>query len=136
MKVGFACGIFDIFHAGHVMMFKECKSNCDYLIIAVNRADNISNEINPGKKRPVFPVEERKMVVASSRYVDEVLEYNSENELYNLLKTRKIDIRFLGEDYRNKNITGSDLAIPIYYLDRSHGLSTTKAIDKILKSRG
>ena len=66
MKVGFACGVFDIFHAGHVLMLKECKANCDYLIVAVNRAENISNEINPAKRKPVFSIEERKMVVANS----------------------------------------------------------------------
>lgn len=136
MKVGFACGVFDIFHAGHVLMFKECKKHCDYLIVAVNRGANISGTINPGKKNPVFSVEERKMVVADSRYVDEVLEYNSEEELYNIIKTRKIDLRFLGDDYKGKAITGSDLDIPIHYIDRSHGYSTSKAIDSILKNRG
>ncbi|MBL7698718.1 MAG: adenylyltransferase/cytidyltransferase family protein [Chitinophagaceae bacterium] len=136
MKVGFACGVFDVFHAGHVLMLKECKEHCDYLIVAVNRAGNISSEINPGKKKPVFSFDERKMVVANSRYVDQVLEYNSEEELYQILKSNKINVRFLGDDYKGKNITGGDLNIPIHYVDRSHGFSTTKAIEKILKNRG
>lgn len=135
MKVGFACGVFDIFHAGHVLMLKECKEHCDHLIVAVNRAENISGDINPGKNKPVFSLEERKMVIANSRYVDEVMEYNSEEELYDIMKTKKIDLRFLGDDYQGRSITGSDLNIPLHYIDRSHGYSTTSAIDKILKTR-
>lgn len=135
MKVGFACGVFDLFHAGHVLMLKECKEQCDYLVVAVNRAENISGDINPGKNKPVFSVDERKMVIASIRYVDEVMEYNSEEELYDIMKTKKIDVRFLGDDYRGRDITGSDLNIPLYYIDRSHGYSTTNAIKRILKTR-
>jgi glycerol-3-phosphate cytidylyltransferase len=51
MKIGFACGVFDLFHAGHVLMLQECKANCDYLIVALNRAENISEKINPGKAK-------------------------------------------------------------------------------------
>lgn len=136
MKIGFACGVFDIFHAGHVLMLKECKENCDYLIVAVNRAENISEEINPGKRKPVFTVEERKMVIGSCRYVDEVMEYNSETELYKILKTRNVNVRFLGDDYKGKVITGGDLNIALHYIDRSHGYSSTKAVEKIRKTSG
>lgn len=131
MKTGFACGVFDLFHAGHVMMLKECKEQCDYLIVAINKAENISETINPGKRKPFFTVEERKLIMQNSRYVDEVLEYNSEEELYELIKSRKIDIRFLGEDYKGKEITGADLNIELYYTDRSHGYSTTALVNKI-----
>lgn len=125
MKIGFACGVFDLFHAGHVLMLKECKEHCDYLIVALNRAENISEKINPGKKPPIFSLEERKLIMASCRYVDEVVEYNSEEELLHLLKTKNINIRFLGEDYKGKPITGGDLNIEIYYTNRDHGLSTS-----------
>ena len=136
MKIGFACGVFDIFHAGHVLMLKECKENCDYLIVAVNRAENISEEINPGKRKPVFTVEERKMVIGCCRFVDEVMEYNSETELYKILKTRNVNVRFLGDDYKGKVITGGDLNIALHYIDRSHGYSSTKAVEKIRKTSG
>lgn len=125
MKTGFACGVFDLFHAGHVLMLKECKQHCDYLIVALNKAENISKDINPDKKPPLFNIEERKLVLESCRYVDEVLIYNSEEELLQILKSKKIDIRFLGQDYIGKPITGNDLKIEIYYTDRSHGLSTS-----------
>lgn len=125
MRVGFTCGVFDLFHAGHVLMLEECRANCDYLIVALNRAENISETINPGKQKPVFTIAERKLIMAACRYVDEVLEYNSEEELLNILRSRKIDVRFLGDDYRGRPITGQDLNIAIHYTDRSHGLSTS-----------
>src|ERR1700730_15699547 len=102
MKTGFACGVFDLFHAGHVLMLQECKEHCDHLIVALNTADNFSDEINPGKRKPILSLAERKLVVAGCRYVDEVLEYSSEEELIKILATKSIDIRFLGEDYKGR----------------------------------
>jgi len=125
MKIGFTCGVFDLFHAGHVLMLQECKQNCDYLIVALNKAENISEAINPGKKKPIFTIEERVIIMNACRFVDEVLVYNSEEELLGILNTKSISIRFLGEDYKGKKITGSDLPIQIHYTDRTHGLSTT-----------
>lgn len=125
MKIGFTCGVFDLFHAGHVLMLQECKEHCDYLIVALNRAENISEKINPNKKKPIFTIEERVLIMDSCKYVDEVLTYNSEEELLEILKNKKIDIRFLGDDYKGKSITGADLNIEIYYTNRSHGLSTS-----------
>lgn len=125
MRIGFACGVFDLFHAGHVLMLKECKQHCDYLLVAVNRAENFSETINPGKKKPVFSLEHRKLILESCRFVDEVIDYGSEEELLSILRSRKIDVRFLGEDYKGKAITGGELNIEIYYTDRSHGLSTS-----------
>lgn len=125
MKIGFACGVFDLFHAGHVLMLRECKEHCDYLIVALNKAENISEAINPGKKKPLFTIGERKLIMESCRYVDEVLVYNSEEELLEIMKSRKIDVRFLGEDYKGRAITGEDLQIEIYYTGRGHGLSTS-----------
>tara|TARA_B110000495_G_C22840496_1_gene490210 strand:+ start:147 stop:554 length:408 start_codon:yes stop_codon:yes gene_type:complete len=123
---GFVCGVFDMYHAGHVMMLKECRGNCDYLIVAVNEAENINTKINPGKKLPLYSIEERVMIMESCKYVDKVLSYNSEDELLALMKKYSPDIRFLGDDYREKKITGSELNIRIHYTDRSHGLSTSK----------
>ncbi len=136
MRIGFACGIFDLFHAGHVLMLKECKEHCDYLIVALNRAENISNEINPGKQKPVFNITERKLIMSSCKYVDEVLEYNSEEELIELLVSKNINIRFLGEDYKGKAITGADLNIKIHYTDRGHGLSTSHYRKLLLGKNG
>jgi glycerol-3-phosphate cytidylyltransferase len=131
MKIGFACGVFDLFHAGHVLMLKECKEHCDYLIVAVNKAENIDYSINPGKQAPVYSFEERKLIIESCKYVDEVISYNSEEELLHILKNRKIDIRFLGEDYKGKKITGEGLVQEIYYTNRSHGQSSSAIKQKI-----
>lgn len=138
-KIGFACGAFDLFHAGHVLMLKECKQYCDFLIIAVNKGETFSSEINPGKKRPIFNYEERKMIMENSRYVDLVIGYSGEEELLQLLTNLPFDIRFLGEDYKGKPITGDGLVPEIFYNDRSHGLSTSlyrERIEKILSQEG
>ncbi|MCB9233629.1 MAG: adenylyltransferase/cytidyltransferase family protein [Bacteroidia bacterium] len=126
-KTGFACGVFDLFHPGHVLMLKECKSQCDYLIVALNRAENLPSH----KNQPIFSLERRKLMMESCVYVDEVLDYNSEEELLELMQKLPIDVRFLGEDYRGKEITGPDLPFEIYYTDRSHGLSTSGLIREI-----
>lgn len=133
MKTGFTCGVFDLFHAGHVLMLEECRRNCDFLIVALNKAENIDPLINSDKQVPVYSIEERVLIMKACRYVDEVVIYNSEEELLALMKSRKIDIRFLGEDYRGKKITGEELNIPIHYTDRSHGLSTSKFRNTIRK---
>jgi glycerol-3-phosphate cytidylyltransferase len=133
MKIGFTCGVFDLFHAGHVLMLMECKEHCDYLIVALNEANHFSGTINPGKRKPVFSIGERKLIVGSCRYVDELLSYGSEQELYDMMKTKKVDIRFLGADYIGREITGSDLGIELYHTNRDHGYSTTKIINEILK---
>jgi glycerol-3-phosphate cytidylyltransferase len=113
-------------------MLKECKEHCDYLIVALNKADNIDLSINPNKNKPVFSIEERIEIVGTSKFVDEILIYNSEEELLNILKTKNIDIRFLGDDYKGRPITGSEFNIEIYYTDRSHGYSTSAIIRQIL----
>jgi len=133
MKRGFVCGVFDMFHLGHVLMLKECKSNCDYLIVALNTAENIDSRINPNKKPPLFSISERTEIMKSCKYVDQVLVYSNENELQKMMESKNLNIRFLGEDYRGKPITGQDLNIPIYYCDRSHGLSTSKYKKALVK---
>lgn len=131
MKVGFACGVFDLFHAGHVLMLKECKSQCDFLIVALNSCENIDFTINPNKKPPIFSLKERLLILESCKYVDKVLTYNNEKELEEILINNKIDIRFLGEDYKGKPITAPHAVKEIYYTDRSHGLSTSLFRKKI-----
>lgn len=126
MKIGFACGVFDLFHAGHVLMLQECKEHCDHLIVAVNSTKNINYDINPGKNKPVYNLQHRVMILESCKYVDEVMVYNSEEELEHILRTKTIDIRFLGTDYKGKPITAEDAVGEIYYTGRDHGLSTSK----------
>lgn len=131
MIKGFACGVFDLFHAGHVMMLQDCSKNCDHLTVALNKAENIDEQINPNKKPPVYSFEERKMILEACKYVDEVVEYNTEEELTKIMETGNFHIRFLGDDYKGKPITAGDAIKKIYYLDRSHGLSTSKFKEKL-----
>lgn len=128
---GFACGVFDFYHPGHMLMLKECAENCDHLTVAINTADNFDEKINPGKRKPIFSAEERKMIIASIKYVDEVVFYSSEDELIELMSTGRFDIRFLGDDYRGKPITAGEAIPEIHYLDRSHGYSTTGILNRI-----
>ena len=136
MKTGFTCGVFDLFHAGHVLMLKECKENCDYLIVAVNRATSFNSEINVNKNIPIFSIEEREMILKSCKYVDKVIIYSNEQELINIMEVEKINIRFLGNDYNGKKITESNKKIELIYINRDHGLSTSGYINKILSKYG
>ena len=78
------------------------------------------------KLKPIHTLEERKKLLSSFNQIQEIVTYKTESDFYDLIKNRKIDIRFLGDDYKNKDFTGKDLNISIHYLDRSHGWSTTK----------
>lgn len=121
MIVGFIAGAFDVIHPGYVHMFKEAKEYCDFLIVGLHK-DPESN----GKLKPILSVEERQNILTSLRFVDAVLVYEGENGLYELLKKQDPDVRFLGEDYKGKKITGEDLNIQTVFLSRDHGWSTTK----------
>ncbi len=132
MKIGFACGIFDIFHAGHVLMLQECKGLCDYLIVAINLGQNIDRNINKDKNKPIFSIDDRVLIIESCKFVDLVLTYSNEDELSKLMDDNNINIRFLGDDYIGKPITQSSREIEIKYINRDHGKSTSKFIMEIV----
>lgn len=118
---GFLAGAFDVIHPGYIAMFKEAKEHCDYLIVGLNKDPEVG-----GKLKPILSAEERLEILCSIKYINLVLMYSGEDKLYDILEGSKIGIRFLGDDYKGKIITGQGLNIPIHYLDRSHGWSTTK----------
>lgn len=123
MIKGVIAGNFDVIHPGYIDMFKEMKKNCTTLIVLLHSDPSIER---PHKLKPILSVEERKELLMSIRYVDDVISYTYEAQLYDLLKLGEFDKRFLGDDYKGKPFTGDDLRLPIHYLDRSHGWSTTK----------
>ncbi|MBI5456909.1 adenylyltransferase/cytidyltransferase family protein [Candidatus Kaiserbacteria bacterium] len=126
MKKGFTAGAFDLCHAGHMLVFKECKNVCDYLIVGLQTDPSLDR---PGEKnKPVMSVEERKIILESVKYIDEVVIYERESDLYDLLKENAlgIDIRIVGADWKGKEFTGHDLPIPVYFNTRDHGFSTTE----------
>ena len=124
MKVGFTCSTFDLFHAGHVIMLKEAKTQCDYLIVGLHE----DATYRPNKLKPVLSIKDRYEILKSLTQVDEIIAYKSEEDLLNILTTRRINVRILGDDYRDNHqrITGASLNIPIVYHDRSAGWSATK----------
>ena len=121
--VGVIAGNFDVIHPGYVYMFDECKKHCDILLLLLHEDPSIERS---EKIKPILDLNERNMILSSLKQIDRIITYQIESDLYDILKTEQIDIRFLGDDYKDKSFTGDDLGIPIHYLDRSHGWSTTK----------
>ena len=130
-KTGVIAGNFDVIHPGYIHLFNECKEFCTELIILLHEDPSIER---PEKLKPILNLDERKMILSSLTQVDQIIPYKLEVDLYQLLSNLDIDIRFLGDDYKNKPFTGDDLNIPIHFLDRSHGWSTTRFKNKIAKS--
>ena len=122
-KIGVIAGNFDVIHPGYIHMFDECKNYCDTLLLLLHDDPSIER---PEKIKPILSLNERTMVLNSLKQIDRIITYKTESDLYKILMDKKIDLRFLGDDYRDKSFTGDDLNIPIHYLDRSHGWSTTK----------
>ena len=127
MKIGFNCSCFDLFHAGHVTMLKMEKDLCDYLKVALQVDPTIDR---PGlKNKPIQSIYERYSQLQACKYVDEILVYDTEAELLNLIKTQNMDIRFLSEEYLNRDFTGKqycmDNGIEIHYHKREHTYSTS-----------
>lgn len=123
--IGVVAGNFDVMHPGYIAMFNEMKLQCDYLIVLLHSDPTIER---PNKCKPILSVDDRVAILHSLKQIDEVVVYTLESELYSYLADNEhvISVRFLGDDYINKSFTGDDLNIPIYYINRDHGWSTTK----------
>jgi glycerol-3-phosphate cytidylyltransferase len=127
--VGFTCSSFDLLHAGHVKMLEECSDNCDKLIVGLN--------VSPCKRGryPVQNVVERYAQLSAIEAVDEIIPYNSEDELIDLLQLYHIDIRFIGEDYKGKLFTGNTLPIKIFYNSRQHRFSSASLKQAVIDNQ-
>ena len=121
-KIGFTCSCFDLLHAGHILMLKDAKSQCDKLIVGLQTDPTLDR---PEKNKPIQSLEERYHQLKGCKYVDFIINYNNEDELYNLIKDLKPDVRILGSDWKNKNYTGYDLDTKIYWHNRNHDYSTS-----------
>ena len=128
--VGFTAGNFDLIHPGYINTFEEAKKHCDKFIVFLQKDPSISKY---SKYKPVIPLYERYRTLKAIKYIDEVYIYQTEDELYELIKFFKPDIRILGEDYIGKSFTGDDLSLKVIYTTRSHEWSTTKIKDLITK---
>jgi len=127
---GVVAGAFDLIHPGYCKLFKFCKDNCTHLTVFLH--DDPSTERH--KMKPVHSLEERIEILKSIRYIDEVIPYKDEYELSIKLELGYFDVRFLGDDYRDKKFTADYLPIKVIYTDRSHGYSTTDLKKKVAYS--
>jgi glycerol-3-phosphate cytidylyltransferase len=132
-KIGFTCSTFDLLHAGHITMLKEAKSKCDYLICGLQTDPTIDRPNS--KNKPVQTLVERWIQLEAVKYVDEIVVYQTEKDLEDLFLTLTMDVRIVGEEYRNTNFTGKDICeqrgIELYYNKREHSFSTTELRERI-----
>ena len=130
MIKGFTCGAFDLLHTGHIVMMKEAKENCDYLIVGLQTDPSIDRQ---EKNQPVQSVYERYMQLQAVKYIDEIIPYDTEQSLIDLLESTEIHLRFVGEDYVDRNFTGKGLH-EIYYTNRQHSFSSSGLRRKVSQS--
>lgn len=127
MKVGITFSTFDLLHAGHIAMLREAKSQCDYLIIGLQSDPTIDRPDT--KNKPIQTMFERYLQIKSVEYVDEVIPYQTEKDVIDILQTLPIDVRILGKEYKEKDFTGKDVCnqrgIELYFNTRDHRFSTT-----------
>ena len=132
---GFIASSFDIVHPGYVMMLKECKDYCNYLVVGLHENPSWGRH---NKNSPIMSLHERFLVLKSIRYIDEIAPYNNEDELVNLLKFYSPDVRFLGSDYNTeemkKKITGYSLCRNTHYITRFHDYSSSGIRKKIYEA--
>jgi len=126
MKVGFTCSTFDLLHAGHVQMLREAKEQCDYLICGLQVDPSIDRK---DKNSPIQTVVERYTQLKAVAYVDEIIPYTSEKDLEDILTMYHIDVRILGEEYRDGKFTGRAICakrgIELYFNKREHRFSSS-----------
>ena len=140
-KIGFTCSSFDLLHPGHILMLKDCKNVCDYLIVGLqsdptidrkNLNDQYSKLSGKTKNKPIQSLEERLIMINAVKYVDEVFIYDTEKDLYNWLANNKWDIRILGSDWKGKKFTGYEIKGELYFHNRNHNYSSTSIRKKLI----
>lgn len=126
MRIGFTCSTFDLLHAGHVQMLRDAKRHCDYLLVGLQIDPSLDR---PEKNKPVQSIVERYTQLKGIKYVDEIIPYGTEEDLLDLMELYTIDVRILGEEYRDKDFTGRDICrkrdIDIVFNNRDHRFSTS-----------
>tara|TARA_B100001250_G_C19709142_1_gene748362 strand:+ start:234 stop:653 length:420 start_codon:yes stop_codon:yes gene_type:complete len=135
MKRGITFSTFDLFHAGHVKMLEEAKTQCDYLIVGLQLDPSIER---PEKNKPTQSIIERYVQLKACKFVDEIVPYISEEDLMDVLSSFKIDIRIIGEEYKEKYFTGKkyckEKGIKIYFNKREHRFSSSALRKQISSS--
>lgn len=131
-KIGITCSAFDLLHTGHILMLEECKNHCDFLICALQLDPNIDR---PEKNKPVQSIVERWIQLNSVKWVDQIIPYSTEKDLEEIFKSLPINVRILGEEYKDKNFTAKEICekrgIEIIYNSRTHDFSSTELRNRI-----
>lgn len=135
MKVGITFGAFDLLHPGHIMMLEEAKRQCDYLIVGLNTDPSY---VDIKKNKPTQSIVERFIQLEGCRYVDEIIPYESEQDLIDLIQSLPVTVRVIGEEYKDIDFTGKSYCllrgITIYYNQRSHRFSS-KALRQVVAEK-
>jgi glycerol-3-phosphate cytidylyltransferase len=134
MIVGFTASTFDLLHAGHVAMLREAKEQCEYLICGLQVDPSIDR---PEKNSPVQTLVERYIQLSGIKYVDEIVPYQTEEDLIDILNTYLIDVRIIGEEYKDSSFTGratcATRGIEIYFNKRDHRFSTSDLRGRVVE---
>jgi glycerol-3-phosphate cytidylyltransferase len=133
--VGFTCSTFDLLHAGHILMLAEAKTLCDFLVVGLQNDPSIDRAT---KNKPIQSVVERFVQLSACKYVDEIVVYNTEKDLEDLLMFMPFNVRIIGEEYEGKDFTGKkicdDRQIKIYYNDRKHRFSSSELRQRVFSA--
>jgi|TARA_B100000085_G_scaffold82586_1_gene74430 glycerol-3-phosphate cytidylyltransferase len=132
MRIGFTCSTFDLLHAGHIQMLRDAKEQCEYLICGLQVDPSIDR---PEKNSPVQTIVERFTQLNAVKYVDEIIPYQTEKDLEDILNMLHIDVRILGEEYKNKTFTGRAICakrgIELFFNKREHRFSSSDLRDRV-----
>ena len=131
-KIGITCSSFDLFHAGHVKMLEEAKEHCDFLIVALQTDPTIDR---PEKNKPKQSIVERYIQVEACKHVDQIIPYTTEKDLEDIFLSFRLDVRIIGEEYKDKHFTAKDICkdrgIEIIYNNRAHDWSSSELRNRI-----
>jgi glycerol-3-phosphate cytidylyltransferase len=135
LRIGITFSQFDMLHAGHIAMLSEAKNHCDYLIAGLQ---NNAQWDRPQKNSPIQSIVERQIQLAATRYVDEIVVYNTEQDLVDLLLILPVDVRILGVEYEDKDFTGKaecvGRGIEIIYNGRDHSFSSSSLRKRVVQA--
>ena len=133
--IGFTASTFDLLHSGHITMLRQAKSRCDYLICGLQVDPSIDR---PEKNSPVQTLVERYVQLSAVKYVDEIIPYQTEKDLEDILQMFDIDVRILGDEYKEKDFTGKEICrkrgIELFFNKRDHRFSSSGLREKIYKT--
>ena len=135
MRIGFTCSTFDLLHSGHIQMLRDAKEQCDYLICGLQIDPSLDR---PEKNSPVQTIVERYTQLNALRYVDEIIPYQTETDLEDILNMFHIDVRILGEEYKNGKFTGRAICakrgIELFFNKREHRFSSSDLRNRVKSS--